>query len=141
MKVIGSIGDVNPIEHGGGYIFKADNETPRLEYVYGIEELPRAWEIDLDDPAQTDEITVEVYRVDLGGNGQDFLDWHDWIDWIEIATLTGIPVSEYKASALDDIDARAQALQDAASYHGWHNFDSHPLRLTLTALIARWKDC
>ena len=142
MKSVAQIGDVNPIEYGGGYVFKADNETPRLEYVHGLDEThPKAWDLDLDDLAQTDRATCTLYRVDLGGNGQDFLDWHDWIDWKEISDFTSQELADYSASALDDIGARAQAVQDAAAYHGWINFDQYPLQLTLTELIARWKDC
>ncbi len=75
MKATAHIGDVNPIEHGGGYVFKTENQTPILEYFDGLETCERIpWDLDLDDPAQTDKIKIELYVVDLGGNGQDFLD-------------------------------------------------------------------
>lgn len=141
-ECLGNVGDVNPIEYGGGYILRNDAEDrPRLEHFEGLEYMhAKAWDVDLDDPTQTDRIKVMLYRADLETSGARFLSDLDWVDWSEIASYTGQELSAFTASALDDLQARAQVACDVASYHGWENLDSYPLELTLTELIARWKD-
>jgi hypothetical protein len=135
---IGQIGDVNPIEYGGGIIFKT-YDSPMLEWVDGLDEThPKAWDLDLTNRWQTDKVRMEVYQADLHDSGESFLSWYDWIDWQDIATFTGQAVAVYSAGELTSVESRASALHDAASYHGWANFDEYPLRLTLTELLERW---
>ncbi len=142
VECLGSVGDCNPIEHGGGYILRNDAEDrPRLEYFEGIEQvITRAWDLDLDDPTQTDQITVTLYRADLETSGERFLRDLNWVTWEEIASYTGQELSAFEASALDSVRARAQVACDVADHDGWLNLDGDPLELTLTELIARWRD-
>lgn len=142
-ECLGHVGDVNPIEYGGGYILlnPGEHERPRLEYFDGLESVhAKAWDVDLDDTEQTDRIKVTLYRADLEKSGERFLRDLDWVDWSEIASYTGQELSAFTAAALDDLQTRAQVACDVASYHGWANLDGYPLELTLTELIARWKD-
>jgi hypothetical protein len=37
MKKLGAVGDVNPIEYGGGFVFGAPGQDPWIEYTYGLE--------------------------------------------------------------------------------------------------------
>jgi hypothetical protein len=137
MRKIGSVGDVNPIEYGGGFIFSApETGGPWIEYYYGMEsEHPDVQ----DDPDDVPDLSAVVYRVDLHKNGREFLNWYDWIDWDDVAGSTGLDVAEYTTpSRLKKAQARALAIQDAAGYYGWHEFDSYPLQLTLGELMERW---
>lgn len=141
-RKLGIIGDVNPIEYGGGYVLGGvpDVGGPWVEYVHGLDEThPKAWDVDLDDRAQTDTIKVEVYRVDLGTNAREFLRDHDWVNWDDVASTCGQDPETYsEAAELDTAQKRALAVWDAAGHYGWHEFDQYPLQLTLTELIERW---
>ena len=128
---LGNLGDVNPIEYGGGYVFAApDVDGPWLEYYYGLDS--EDWGDRVDDPEDSDN-EVEIYRVDVG---PDAIAWHSWVDWIQIARFTGVDASFY-LQASEPMDV-AQAIADAASYHGWENFDSYPLTISLRDLATRW---
>jgi hypothetical protein len=140
-RKIGSIGDVNPIDYGGGYIFSApESGGPHLEYFDGLDSDERAERLSYDDDAEEkiDKLKVLLYRVDLGKDGKDFLSDHDWVDWDQIADSVGNDGSAYAPGKLRTAQARALAVQDAAGYHGWNNFDSYPLELTVGELKARW---
>lgn len=134
---IGSIGDVNPIDYGGGYIFSAPKVGgPWVEYYYGMDsEHPDVQ----DDPEEVPDLPAVVYRVDLYKNGREFLSWYDWVDWESIADSTGQDVKIYTTpSRLKSALARALAIQDAAGVIGWHEFDQYPLEITLGELVERW---
>ncbi len=134
MKKIGSIGDVNPIEHGGGCIFTQwRSGGPWVEYTHGLES--DAPDADEDDP----NTSLTVYRVDLEKNGASFLGWYDWVDWGKVAESVGADVEKYTASRLRTAQARSLALQDAAGYHGWYEFDTYPETFKLGELEQRWR--
>ncbi len=138
MRKIGSIGDVNPIDYGGGFIFSAPEQGgPWIEYFDGLEAY-----VDVIGQADADDIPdfeVVIYRVDLHRDGKEFLSWYDWVDWEDVASSTGVDVEEYTTpSRLRTAQARALAIQDAAGYYGWHELDTYPLDLTLAELQERW---
>lgn len=140
-RKLGSIGDVNPVDYGGGYIFSSpESGGPHLEYFEGLDSDERAERLSYDDDAEEkiDKLKVQLYRVDLGKDGKDFLSDHDWVDWNKIADSVGSDGSAYAPGKLRTAQARALAVQDAAGYHGWANFDSYPLELTVGELKARW---
>lgn len=142
--VLGSVGDVNPIDYGGGPIYGTSNGArgPWLEHFDGIDS-----EIDsgairdpYDDSAdeRIESHNVRIYRVDLHDSGEALLSHLDWVDWDEIRRFTGSDASAYTVATLDTPIARAHAACDVASYHGWDNLDSYPLELTIGALRVRW---
>src|SRR5574341_164957 len=135
MRKIGSIGDRNPIEYGGGYIFTASGSGgPWVEYFDGLETVAP----DADEDEDLD-LEVIIYRVDLHEDGKRFLSWYDWVDWNDVARSAGQDVEDYTSpSNLRTAQARALAIQDAAGYYGWHEFDQYPLQLTLGKLKQRW---
>lgn len=139
-RKLGSIGDVNPIDYGGGYIFSApDSGGPHLEYFEGLDSDERAERLSYDDSDEKiDALKIQLYRVDLGKDAKDFLSDYNWVNWEEIARFTGQDVSEYAPAKLRTAQARALAVQDAASHDGWSNFDSYPLQLTVGELKERW---
>lgn len=137
-RKLGTLGDVNPIEHGGGYILSAPNSGIWAEYFHGLDCDGKAWQIDLDNPEHLKR-EVTVYRVDLERTGKAFRSSYDWVDWEAVAETCGQVVAEYAAPKLKTAQLRARALEDAAGYFGWHEFDHYPLALTLGELIERWK--
>jgi hypothetical protein len=125
-RKLGSVGDVNPIDYGGGHLFSVPGGGgPHLEYFEGLDSDERAERLSYDDDAdeKIDKLKVLLYRVDLGEDAKDFLSDHDWVDWADVARSTGGDASDYEPGKLRTAQARARALQDAAGYHGWHEFD------------------
>jgi len=140
-RKLGSIGDVNPIDYGGGYIFSAPEVGgPWVEYFEGLDSDDRVSRIGYGEDAdeKIDALKVELYRVDLGKDGPDFLRDYDWVDWEDVAATTGQDPSAYAPGKLRTAQQRALAVQDATSLHGWHNFDSYPLQMTVAELRERW---
>lgn len=134
-RKIGSIGDVNPIEYGGGPVLTAPGSGgPWVEYFDGLETVAP----DADEDEDLD-LEVVIYRVDLHEDARRFLSWYDWVEWEKVASSTGQDVEDYTTpSNLRTAQARALAVQDAAGYYGWHEFDQDPLQLTLGKLKQRW---
>jgi hypothetical protein len=136
-RKLGSVGDINPIEHGGGYVLAYPNDsTPVLEYFDGLESI-REEEIDLDNPEHL-KLTATLYRVDVPHDAHALMRDFDWVDWIAVERSTGV---DLVPAQLDrSVTARADAIVDAAGYYGWHELDTYPLTLTLGELIKRWKE-
>jgi hypothetical protein len=125
-RIIGRLGDVDPIEYGGGAVF-TDGKNRWLEYTHGREEL--SW----------DDLSVEkleVYQVDID---DDVLDWHDWVKLKDLASYTGLDEEELLEYSKGTLNERAQLLSDIASYYGWYELDQYPLRLHLDAIEERWR--
>ena len=135
MRKIGRIGDADPINYGGGYIFTAPGRrSPWLEWFEGLETVAPGADADEDL-----DIEVLVYRVNLGRDANDFLNMYDWVEWDKVARFTGRGVDEYRPANLRTAMDRATAILDAASYYGWHTFDQGLIRLTLGELKKRWR--
>lgn len=140
--VIGHVGDVNPIDYGGGFILQmSPDDRPCLEYYEGLD--TEAISNRYDDAAdeRIEAMTVRVYRADLECSARAFLSDLNWVDWDEIRGFTGSDPSTYTAPTLATPFDRACAACDVASYHGWANLDSYPLELTVAELRARWGGC
>lgn len=138
MKKLGAIGDVNPIEYGGGIIFLPDypDAQPVLEHFCGLDEMQD--EIGQSCAHEIPDHPVHVRQVHLFGSGAEFLSHYSWVDWGEVAESCDLDPSTYSAESLDSLSNRAVAANDAASHWGWDNFDAYPLRLTLAELHTRW---
>lgn len=136
-RKIGSIGDVNPIVYGGGYLFSATGSGgPWVEYFDGLESVAP----DADEDEDLD-LEVTIYRVDLHEDAERFLSRYDWVEWEKVASQTGLDVEDYtNLTNLRTAQGRALAIQDAADYYGWYEFDQDPLQLTLGELKQRWDE-
>lgn len=133
LHKMGTLGDVNPIDHGGGVVLgtyktlaNPKAEGSFVEYV----ETP-FYEDDDDDPQRV----VEVYRVSLDGNPMEL---YDWVDWSDIAAFADQPIEELqRLSRSSDPSARAYVVESLASYGGWRALDDRPLKLTVAELEER----
>jgi hypothetical protein len=114
MKILGTIGDVNPVDHGGGVIIDA-GYGPQL-----------VWYQD----TGRDDGTVNVFRVFIADNIEADL---DWVDWDALDSYTSVHPDEIdgRFSASATPAQRAQIYADAGSYHGWANLDNYPVTMTL----------
>lgn len=136
MRKLGSIGDVNPIEYGGGYVFEDKGQQPWIEYTYGLEDEPElsvrnttldTWferdrahvalyvkpEFGPDDKG---DLIVEWWDEDVAQAVEDgFLDPRDWHGSAfsyaqDMDLLAGLqPVQVYRIDVEDDV----------FSYHDW----------------------
>lgn len=130
---IGSVGDVNPIDHGGGYVYSDLNG----DYPPEIEWIQPSGEDESGDP-----INWLVYRWVL-----DRCTWTNGIlsdnpyhpdspAWFA-KSLWGIceTIGQPKRQMITDLcspdaNVRALAYLEIAQYHGFGNFDEYPLTFT-----------
>jgi hypothetical protein len=125
-RIVSRLGDVDPIEYGGGVVF-TDGKHRWLEFTHGREE------------EAFDDLAVEklpVYQVDIE---EDILDWHDWVDTEELSSYTGIDEEDLIRAATGSLAARAQLLADIGSYYGWYELDQQPLSFGAVELEERWR--
>lgn len=147
---LGYVGDASPIDYGGGYIIVEARRRvaipgvePVLEYFHGLDgyEQHRSghWNERTDDYKRS--LPVEIYRVGLEVDGATFRREYEnsgWIDWGAIESQwEGRQRIEW--GKMDNVRVRAWTLYEAASYHGWIEFDNYPLVLTLGELRTRWE--
>lgn len=117
-KIYGHIGDNDPIEHGGGIVFKnEDDQNPTLIYF-------------VCHPADNGYF-VDVHTIDIAENVFEDVDWCK-SDIVELSVYVDIPIlqlTEYAKS--DNVLTRADVYAAIAGYWGWHNLNSEPLVLSL----------
>jgi len=123
-KVLVRLGDVNPIDYGGGVVIDP-GYGPQLEYINGLDE----------DPDQTEQ-EMYVYRADIE---EDVLKWHDWVDAADIAENLGITVAELKKRGRGDLVDRALVTQEIGLYHGWGELDDYPDVRTAAEIERDWE--
>lgn len=142
-ELVGTIGDRNPVEYGGGYVFrdKTGVYDPEVEW---IEPMPSA-------PYRGSGSGVTVYRVPM--------ERHTYVDGILSDNSYHPDKAVWYANDLDavcrycDCDrdelignlcgddpvARAWAYETLANYHGWYEFDHYPLTLTADEAEKRYE--
>jgi len=138
-KLVGRIGDCNPVDYGGGYVFVDTTGVycPEVEWV---------------DPVNPDkdESPVYVYRFTLENcfytNGvlsdnefhKDFPVW-----FADSVAALAEQFQEEEAWLIekfcsDDPMERAFAWQEVAMYWGWDEMDGYPLSMTYAEAEARY---
>ena len=130
VKILGTVGDVNPVEYGGGYIIQEGDDEPRIEYFYGL---------DTDEPDEDGKLKVYYATVET-----DVFEWHNWVsldDQEELAEEAGVSIEEYRLQARSsNVVERAHVMEHIGQRWGWVNLDNYPARFTEDELRARW-DC
>jgi hypothetical protein len=127
VKILGTVGDADPIEYGGGYIIEEDGKI-RIEYFYGL---------DIDKPNH--ENKFNVYYVTIEPNILSYCNWITKEDLEQIAHYIGYDITALKKlSDSKDPSERAVVLGAIASYFGWDNLDQYPMKLTEKELRIRW---
>jgi hypothetical protein len=123
---VGSVGDVNPVDYGGGFVYKLPGDPePYIEYVHGL------------DGGDT-EGRMTLYRDSIPA---DVFAHYNWAKVEEIARYIGADPDELRRlGASRKVMDRAYAVEAIASYHGWHELDQYPLELTEKELRRRWRE-
>lgn len=121
---IGAIGDVNPVDYGGGVIYKVTgNPEPVLEYVHGL------------DGGDTSKM-MTLYRVEVP---DDVFGYHNWVNIESVASAIGADPEELRrAGKSKKLMDRVWAIEAIASTHGWHELDHYPFDMTEAELRRRW---
>jgi hypothetical protein len=115
----GTIGDLNPIEHGGGVV--SSNK-------YGF------W-LHYFDPVEDE---VYVYLVPIP-EPHEFLLTFDWVDWKAVANACGCEPEELRGHATSKNPlARAHMIETITFHYGWVEFDDSPAVLSLEEAEQQW---
>jgi hypothetical protein len=140
-KLVGRIGDCNPINYGGGYIFvdKTGRYCPEAEWIYPVN-------------TDKDESPVDVYRYLLEdctyvdgvlSDNKYHPEHHAWFE--ESVGAMAESFGEEKEWMIekfcsDDPMERAFAWEEVGQYWGWENLDGYPLRLTYAEAEKRYSE-
>lgn len=125
-KVLGAVGDVDPILHGGGIVYLSES-GPVLAYTPGLDDEdddtdPRA-EMVLYEVAVEDDVTKDL----------------NWVSWGDVARSGGESAAELKKQARSkDVMTRAFVYMDVAGHDGWENLDGYPRKLTVREMNKWW---
>lgn len=118
---IGTFGDVNPVDYGGGVIYRNEHGI-RIEYTHGFGEGTAR---DL------------VYLVPVP---DDVLAEHTWVDVFDVASSSGREVAELQEmSRSRNVLDRVSVIEDIAGHYGWIELDNYPLSMTEKELRRRWR--
>lgn len=129
-KHVGSIGDVCPIAHGGGFVYEDETGVYPPEVTW-FEPAPD------EDWHKTEGATpVTIYRFILERKPEN--EW--WYEKLaDIATFTGQTVEQLQQSLRGaSLTSQAQVYSDLIAYHGAENFDSYPLTMTEDEAYAKY---
>ena len=139
-KCVGMFGDVNPIEHSGGYIFLRDDLTAYAEYI----------EPPSDDAIRPLEWTVYTVILDkctyINGVLSDNPFHPDYPAWFaddigSVAGRIGADADDLRERLCsDDPKTIASAYVDLTDYFGWDEFDQYPFVLSGREIRARYKN-
>lgn len=122
-KFYGVIGDMNPIDHGGGVVFEGDY-GPELIYFQG-------WSDD-------NGPRVTVSRFSVEENVPDDLDWVDWEAVARSIDVEAEALNSYGTGS--NVLARAQVYEAVGMYCGFGELDPQPLELTLEEAEEQYGD-
>lgn len=109
LTILRTVGDVDPVDYGGGYVYRYGKEPGLM---------------------------LEYFEPESDGDGAMILRYGccienpDWADWAAVSSYTGRDVSAYTGLDWADPLSCVFALEDAISFYGWDNFDSYPDRMT-----------
>lgn len=133
MRILGTIGDINPTDYGGGVILDTEH-GPVLEYTYGVavESVPFD-----DDELMGVELEVFSCRLDEPAL-EMFSGWGDDL-WPDVARSNGMDLSELleHAASLDPL-VIASCVESVAMHWGWREIDCYPETMTYGEIEARW---
>lgn len=114
-KLVANLGDRNPFEHGGYFVFKMRGGGYEGHH----------WDSpDDDDP----DAVVHVYRFTIADDGARDL---TWIKPRDVAATHGVSEADLlKDARSDNVCDRAFFYRDVGSHYGFDNLDSYPEEFT-----------
>lgn len=146
-KRVGTIGDVNFTKYSGGLVFIDESGVypPELEYVHAgdtEEQDAYVYRVVLENLKLSPEGKLIPARYDASWPEpiENYAEWFDR-DLDKVGEFVGIPRRDLVAYLVSsDPMLRALAYESMASFHGWANFDSYPLRLNPNELLKRYRN-
>jgi hypothetical protein len=150
---IAQLGDVNPIDHGGYFIYRditgvypeegeilepppEDSEDGQFTiYRFSLDRCKVVW----------DDNPFAVYLVPDGYNPENWqhalMSYDEWFhdDLASVAESEGSTLAHLREEFCSpDPLARARAYESIGRYHGWENLDSYPLTLSREEVEKRY---
>lgn len=124
-KLIGTFGDVNFLEHGGGIVYRDTSNQYQMVYFQS-----REW---LSDEDNTPE-RWEVYQTDLD---PAYINWANIVDVEKTSGLEPGTLSKMAFEAPEPM-ALCYLFNEVALYEGWSNFDYNFQLMTKTEINKMW---
>ena len=120
MKLLAQLGDVNPTEHGGGFLVShATSETPVVEW---CEVEPQG------------QLSLHMVPVPL-----DILEELSWVSVSRLSSFLGTEEDDIRTrSKSEDLFVRALLLVEVGECYGWHELDHSPNAVHAEILKSRW---
>jgi hypothetical protein len=120
------MGDVNPTDHSGGYVFRM---TENGKTYYNLEWVE--WNSDTSENGC-------LYWTPIGDSVTKDL---NWVDVGVLEEYLGLEPGQWaERCASVNVVERAQCLVDAANFYGWLNIDSYPRSVTRSSMRLEWKN-
>jgi hypothetical protein len=121
-EVIGMTGDNDPLENGGGVIFK-DLEGRTLWWTWSSVKAKRR--------------RYDVYQVDL--DPDNLVKQADFFNWNDLADAMGVSMNEAKAIARHPFAMERMRIPEAiGTIHGLERLDAYPQEYTYQELVDRF---
>lgn len=146
-KKVGSVGDVNPLDCGGGFVYADETEVypPEMEYIQSQDDGSGdagpwlVYRVALDPPrfkTLTELGKQQMVRPLELPQSERGVTWHWYNEWFvkslpDVAANMGTTAFSMLRWLLSKNPVlRAYAYLTLAEYHGWENFDAYPLIYT-----------
>ena len=142
-EFVTNLGDVNPVEYGGYFIFRDKTGIYQPEGEYYDPETREAFRFSLDQLQvfSGDLIPLSIWyeRYSLPHALNSYIEWFSK-DVKSLASFVGIDSLELKRMfTSDDILERARAYESIGMYWGFNNLDNYPLKLTRKEAEKRYR--
>jgi hypothetical protein len=134
VEVLGTTGDVNALDYGGGVIFR--HPDGHVVWEWWDEQDEGAPSPLHGDPNFAGKYTV--YSVHVPDPGE-VMSWYDWVDYADMGNSMDMTVGEYRelCRSKNPID-RVRVIEDIEGYHGPHELDQYPQKLSRAEMEKRW---
>ena len=144
-KKIGTVGDINPIDYDGGFIYHDETGVypAELEYIQSTrDDEPIEWRVYR---TVLDRLRCRDGYLYLASVEDNWGKYHEgekefypsvYDEWFNrdlggVADCVGLGVADLREMLCsEDEQARAFGYLNLAEYFGWENFDSYPLHFT-----------
>jgi hypothetical protein len=136
-KIIGGVGDINPLDFDGGFVYIDETGIYDPEIVYFEPASDEQWE-KFSNEGKEDELPVLVYRVIIENDSSKEW-WYKDLD--EIQSYAGWSKESLKQVIKERNPLHMAALyMDLIRYYGAEEFDSYPIKMTVKEAEEKYKD-